>query len=61
MGTSKLKKGTLILKNIVGIRFKKLGKIYFFNPKEIKLQKGDKIIVETSQGEFQIDMLKTKK
>ena len=36
--------GKLTLKNIVGIRFKKLGKIYFFNPKEIKLKKGDKII-----------------
>jgi len=39
------------LKNIVGIRFKKLGKIYFFNPKGIKVQKGDKVVVETSQGE----------
>ena len=34
-------KGKLDLKNIVGIRFKKLGKIYFFNPKGIKVQKGD--------------------
>ena len=39
------------MKNIVGIRFKKLGKIYFFNPKGIKVQKGDKVVVETSQGE----------
>ena len=45
------------MKNIVGIRFKKLGKIYFFNPKEIKLQKGDKIIVETSQGEEHAEVL----
>ena len=45
------------MKNIVGIRFKKLGKIYFFNPKEIKLQKGDKIIVETSQGEEYAEVL----
>ncbi len=49
--------GKLTLKNIVGIRFKKLGKIYFFNPKEIKLQKGDKIIVETSQGEEYAEVL----
>ena len=34
-------KGKLDLKNIVGIRFKKLGKIYFFNPKGIKVQKGE--------------------
>ncbi len=39
------------MKNIVGIRFKKLGKIYFFNPKGIKVQKEDKVIVETAQGE----------
>ena len=39
------------MKNIVGVRFKKLGKIYFFNPKNLKIKKGDKVIVETSQGE----------
>ena len=39
------------LKNIIGVRFKKLGKIYFFNPKNLKVKKGDKVIVETSQGE----------
>lgn len=45
------------MKNIVGIRFKKLGKIYFFNPKSIKLQKGDKVVVETSQGEELAEVL----
>ncbi len=39
------------MKDIVGVRFKKLGKIYFFNPKRLKLLKGDKVIVETAQGE----------
>ena len=39
------------MKNIVGVRFKKLGKIYFFNPKNIRVKKGDKVIVETAQGE----------
>ncbi len=39
------------MKNIIGVRFKKLGKIYFFNPKELKVQKGTKVIVETAQGE----------
>ncbi len=39
------------MKNIIGVRFKKLGKIYFFNPKQIKVKKGDKVIVETVQGE----------
>ena len=39
------------MKNIIGVRFKKLGKIYFFNPKGLKVKKGDKVIVETTQGE----------
>ncbi len=39
------------MKNIIGVRFKKLGKIYFFNPKYLKVKKGDKVIVETAQGE----------
>ena len=45
------------MKNIVGIRFKKLGKIYFFNPKSLKLQKRDKVVVETSQGEELAEVL----
>jgi len=39
------------LKNIIGVRFKKLGKIYFFNPKNLRVRKGVKVIVETAQGE----------
>ena len=39
------------MKNIIGVRFKKLGKIYFFNPRNLKVEKGDKVIVETAQGE----------
>ena len=39
------------MKNIIGVIFKKLGKIYFFNPKNLKVKKGDKVIVETAQGE----------
>ena len=39
------------MKYIVGVRFKKLGKIYFFNPRNLKVVKGDKVIVETAQGE----------
>ncbi len=39
------------MKNIIGVRFKKLGKIYFFNPKGLRIRKGDKVIVETTQGE----------
>ena len=39
------------MKNIIGVRFKKLGKIYFFNPGDFKVKKGTKVIVETAQGE----------
>ena len=45
------------MKNIIGIRFKKLGKIYFFNPKGLKVKKGDEVIVETTQGEELAEVL----
>ena len=45
------------MKNIIGVRFKKLGKIYFFNPKGLKVKKGDKVIVETTQGEELAEVL----
>ncbi len=39
------------MKKIVGIRFKKPGKIYFFDPENLNLNANDKVIVETSMGE----------
>ncbi|WP_445492833.1 PSP1 domain-containing protein [Niallia sp. 03133] len=36
--------------DVVGIRFKKAGKIYYFDPNEIIIQKGDFVIVETVRG-----------
>lgn len=36
--------------NVVGIRFKKAGKIYYFDPSTINVQKGDYVIVETARG-----------
>lgn len=39
------------MKNIVGVRFKKPGKVYFFDPGYIKLSNNDKVVVETSMGE----------
>ena len=48
----KLQKGRTILnKVVIGIKFKEAGKIYFFDPKGEKFQKGDYVIVETSIGE----------
>ncbi|HOZ55289.1 MAG TPA: stage 0 sporulation family protein [Clostridia bacterium] len=38
------------MKNIVGVRFKKPGKIYFFDPGELNLEQGTKVIVETAMG-----------
>lgn len=35
---------------VVGVRFKKAGKIYYFNPGELKMAAGDGCIVETSRG-----------
>ncbi|BBB90329.1 MAG TPA: stage 0 sporulation family protein [Methylomusa anaerophila] len=35
---------------VVGIRFKKAGKIYYFDPGEIRLEPGDSVIVETARG-----------
>ena len=39
------------MKRIIGVRFKRLGKIYFFDPKWLEVKKGEKVIVETTQGE----------
>jgi len=35
---------------VVGIRFKEVGKVYFFSPGAAKLEKGVRVIVETSRG-----------
>ena len=39
------------MKNIIGVIFKKPGKVYFFDPGNLQLKKQDKVIVETSQGQ----------
>ena len=36
--------------NVVGVRFKSVGKIYYFDPENIEIKKGDNVIVETSRG-----------
>ncbi|NLM04054.1 MAG: stage 0 sporulation family protein [Clostridiales bacterium] len=35
---------------IVGVRFKKAGKIYYFNPGDLDIKKNDCVIVETARG-----------
>ncbi len=38
------------MQEIIGVRFKKVGKIYFFDPNGIQAIKGKSIIVETARG-----------
>ena len=38
------------MSKIVGIRFKQVGKIYYFSPADIELRLGDGVIVETARG-----------
>lgn len=48
--------------DIVGIRFKKAGKIYYFDPDNIKIEKGTAVIVETIRGiEYGIVMITNRK
>ena len=35
---------------VVGVRFKKAGKIYYFNPSDLDIKKDDNVIVETARG-----------
>lgn len=36
--------------NIVGVRFKPVGKTYYFDPLDFDIKQGDSVIVETSRG-----------
>jgi cell fate regulator YaaT (PSP1 superfamily) len=38
------------LPSVVGVRFKRAGKVYYFDPAGLPLVKGDKVIVETARG-----------
>jgi len=38
------------LYNVVGVRFKKAGKIYYFDPAELPIEKDNHVIVETARG-----------
>ena len=39
------------MKTIVGVKLKKIGKVYYFDPGKYKLNVGDFVIVETTLGE----------
>jgi len=36
--------------NVIGVRFRYAGKVYYFDPVDIKLEQGEKVIVETARG-----------
>lgn len=36
--------------NVIGVRFRTAGKIYFFSPGKLEIKKGDSVIVETARG-----------
>lgn len=35
---------------VIGVRFKDVGKVYYFDPEQEQLKKGQKVIVETARG-----------
>ena len=35
---------------VIGVRFRTAGKIYYFDPGKLQIQKGDNVIVETARG-----------
>lgn len=36
--------------NVIGVRFRNAGKIYYFDPAELDIENGDNVIVETARG-----------
>lgn len=36
--------------NIIGVRFRRAGKVYFFDPADLDIKTGDNVIVETARG-----------
>ncbi|MGL5380165.1 PSP1 domain-containing protein [Clostridium sp.] len=36
--------------NVIGVRFKKAGKIYYFDPSGLEINKGNFVVVETARG-----------
>ncbi len=40
----------IIMPKVIGVRFKPVGKIYYFSPVNFDIKEGDSVIVETSRG-----------
>ena len=39
------------VKDVVGVRFQRAGKVYYFDPKGIELELNDRVVVETGRGQ----------
>ena len=39
------------MSNVIGVKFKTGGRVYFFDPVELEIHTGDGVIVETARGE----------
>lgn len=39
------------MKRVVGVKFRDLGKVYYFDPKDFVMRSGDHVIVETARGQ----------
>ncbi len=35
---------------VIGVRFRRAGKVYYFDPAGIEVKKGEHVIVETARG-----------
>ena len=47
------------MKIIIGVSFRQAGKVYFFDPGDEQIERGEHVIVETAKGEMCIrDRLK---
>ncbi len=42
--------GGVILTEVIGVRFKRVGKVYYFNPDKLDIPAGANVIVETARG-----------
>ena len=42
--------GEYVMAEVIGVKFKEVGKVYFFDPAGHKIQKGQRVIVETVRG-----------
>ena len=35
---------------VIGVRFRRAGKVYYFSPGKLEIEKDDRVIVETARG-----------